>query len=212
MEALRELEEFQQPAKSKAPAEPAAEPAREPVRKRPRLPEAGGRGEATSSRAAVEAAELLAQAERELEESKVEVLTTLDENEMKSMVLAVERRINYNMTLRMKYPDKPEKFMDSELELFANLKRLHGLAAAPELYPTFVRTKCVPSLLSLLGHENADISIDVVDLLHVRTDQDIERSTELCFHIYSSLIASWAVTRVLELAKLCAHVRRNVYL
>ena len=32
----------------------------------------------------------------------------------------------------------------SELDLFANLKRLHGLAAAPELYPTFVRTKCVP--------------------------------------------------------------------
>eukprot|EP00967_Tisochrysis_lutea_P124019 scaffold207042_cov32-Tisochrysis_lutea.AAC.1 len=89
---------------------------------------------------------------------------------MKSMVLAVEKRINENMTLRMKYPDSPDKFMESELELFSNLKRLRALATVPELYPTFVKTKCVPSLLSLLSHENSDISIEVVDLLHELTD------------------------------------------
>ena len=64
----------------------------------------------------------------------------------------------------MKYADNPEKFMDSELELYQELKRLHALATAPELYPTFVRTRCVPSLLGLLAHENADISIDVVEV------------------------------------------------
>ena len=43
---------------------------------------------------------------------------------------------------------------------------MHTLATAPELYATFVRTRCVPSLLGLLAHENADISMDVVDLFH----------------------------------------------
>ena len=81
--------------------------------------------------------------------SQVEV-TSLDETSMKRMVLSIEKRINENMQLRTKYGDKPERFMDSELELYQELKRLHVLATAPELYPTFVRTRCVPSLLGLL--------------------------------------------------------------
>ena len=118
-----------------------------------------------------EAAALLAEAEADLESSQVEV-AQIDENGMKRMVLSIEKRINENMQLRMKYADKPEKFMDSELELYQELKRLHAIATAPELYPTFVRTKCVPSLLSLLTHENADISMGVVDLLHEMTESE----------------------------------------
>ncbi|EOD05355.1 hypothetical protein EMIHUDRAFT_448624 [Emiliania huxleyi CCMP1516] len=154
MQGLRELESLQQRPVSSADEQPPAKRARP-----------------GSGKAALEAAELLARAERELEESQVEV-AAVDENGMKAMVLAVERRINDNMALRMKYPDRPEKFMDSELELFSHLKRLHVLATAPELFPTFVRTKCVSSLLGLLMHENSDISIDVVDLLHEMADAD----------------------------------------
>ena len=90
----------------------------------------------------------------------------VDANTMKRMVLSVEKRINENMQLRMKYADAPERYMDSELALFQELKAMHTLATAPELYATFVRTRCVPSLLGLLAHENADISMDVVDLFH----------------------------------------------
>lgn len=49
---------------------------------------------------------------------------------------------------------------------------LHALAANPELYPTFVKTKCVPSLLGLLAHENSDISVDVLDLLQELTSAE----------------------------------------
>eukprot|EP00962_Isochrysis_galbana_P055539 scaffold27318_cov98-Isochrysis_galbana.AAC.4 len=111
------------------------------------------------------------------------------------MVLAVEKRINDNMTLRMKYPDKPDRFMDSELELFSHLKRLHALATAPELYPTFVRTKCVPSLLSLLAHENSDISMDVVDLLHELTDADGAAEHDVGVLVRNSLFGSGFVVR-----------------
>ena len=62
------------------------------------------------------------------------------------------------MALRMKYSDQPERFMESELELYQALKGLHTVAASPELYPVFVKTKCVASLLGLLAHENADIA------------------------------------------------------
>eukprot|EP00316_Scyphosphaera_apsteinii_P000792 CAMPEP_0119320110 /NCGR_PEP_ID=MMETSP1333-20130426/51482_1 /TAXON_ID=418940 /ORGANISM="Scyphosphaera apsteinii, Strain RCC1455" /LENGTH=558 /DNA_ID=CAMNT_0007326739 /DNA_START=35 /DNA_END=1711 /DNA_ORIENTATION=- len=123
----------------------------------------------TAEKAAVDAAELLAEAEKDLEQSQVDV-AQVDVNSMKRMVLSVEKRINENMQMRMKYPDRPEKFMDSELELYQELKRLHVLATAPELFPTFVKTRCIPSLLGLLAHENSDISIDVVDLLHELTD------------------------------------------
>ena len=63
-----------------------------------------------------------------------------------------------------KYADQP-KFLDSELELYQSLKGLHALAAAPELYPTFVKSKCMGSLLGLLAHENADIANDTLELL-----------------------------------------------
>ena len=147
MEQLDELE-----AMSRAAEPVEAEPS-QPARKRPRTD------------AAAAAAQLLAEAERELETSQVEVVQ-VDANTMKRMVLSVEKRINENMQLRMKYADAPERYMDSELALFQELKAMHTLATAPELYATFVRTRCVPSLLGLLAHENADISMDVVDLFH----------------------------------------------
>ena len=58
------------------------------------------------------------------------------------------------------------------------LSDLRALATAPDLYPTFVDLQCVPSLLGLLSHENADISIAVVDLLQELTDIDTLNESE----------------------------------
>ena len=88
------------------------------------------------------------------------------------LILHVEKQINTNMQLRLKYGDQPERFMESELELYQSLKGMHAVAASPELYPVFVKTKCVPSLLGLLAHENADIANDVLDLLQEMTGAD----------------------------------------
>ena len=73
MQGLRELESLQQRPVSSADEQPPAKRARP-----------------GSGKAALEAAELLARAERELEESQVEV-AAVDENGMKAMVLAVGR-------------------------------------------------------------------------------------------------------------------------
>ena len=114
--------------------------------------------------ASAQAQQLLAAAERDAEEQNLSV-DALDANSLKRLILLVEKQINGNMALRMKYPDQPERFLDSELELFQALKGLHAVAAAPELFSVFVKTKCVPSLLGLLAHENADIANDALDLL-----------------------------------------------
>lgn len=49
------------------------------------------------------------------------------------------------------------------------------LAQVPILaYPELVRSGSITLLIGLLSHENADIAIDVIDLLHELTDEDNE--------------------------------------
>ena len=84
--------------------------------------------------ASQQAAALLAAAEKEAEGLDVDAL---DANSLKRLILHVEKQINSNTQMRMKYADQPERFMDSELELYQSLKGLHAVAASPELYGTF---------------------------------------------------------------------------
>lgn len=43
--------------------------------------------------------------------------------------------------MRMKYPDDPAKFLDSEVDLDDAVKRMMVVAGSPELYPDFARTQ-----------------------------------------------------------------------
>lgn len=97
----------------------------------------------------------------------------LDARTLKKLVLAFERRLRDNISFRLKYPDQPERFADSELELHEELQKLKALATAPELYPELVSLNTVPSILNLLSHDNTDIAIDVVQLLQDLTDEDV---------------------------------------
>eukprot|EP00899_Mesostigma_viride_P004213 jgi/Mesvir1/13793/Mv15956-RA.2 len=113
---------------------------------------------------------LLAAAENAANAAAVEVM---DLRALKKLVLTFERKLRDNLAARIKYADQPEKFMDSEIELDEEVKKLNALATAPELYPDFVRLGSIQSLVGLLGHENTDISIDVVELLSELTDGDV---------------------------------------
>ena len=71
------------------------------------------------------------------------------------------------------------RFIDSEADLDSALRALVPLAQVPILaYPELVRSSSVARLVGLLSHENADIAIDVVDLLHELTDEDNEADEE----------------------------------
>ena len=125
--------------------------------------------------------ELLARAEREAfggDERLAEQNATLDEKGLRRMVLAFERRYAANQTARLKHADEPDKFVDSEVDLDEEIKRLGTLAGYPELYPEFCRLNAVPSILALLSHDNPDIACDALVLLNELTDADAVESSE----------------------------------
>ncbi|XP_056405724.1 beta-catenin-like protein 1 [Hyla sarda] len=102
----------------------------------------------------------------------------LDEGAVKKMILAFEKRSYKNQELRIKFPDNPEKFMESELDLNDIIQEMHVIATIPDLYHLLVELNAVQSLLGLLGHDNSDVCIAVVDLLQELTDIDTLHESE----------------------------------
>ncbi len=71
------------------------------------------------------------------------------------------------------------RFIDSEADLDAALKSLLPLAQSPVLaYPELVSSDSVARLIGLLSHENPDIVIDVVEVIHELTDEDVGNEAE----------------------------------
>lgn len=132
-----------------------------------------------------------------IEKSQTQLpLETLDLKSLKKLVLAFERRLKENLESRLKYPDNPQKFADSELELHTELVKLKSLAGAPHLYPDLVGLNTIPSIVNLLGHDNTDIAIDVVNLLLDLTDEDVlDDNNESAVVLVDSLVEN----NVLEL-------------
>ncbi|RVE70156.1 hypothetical protein OJAV_G00061660, partial [Oryzias javanicus] len=78
----------------------------------------------------------------------------VDESTVKKMILTFEKRSYKNQELRIKFPDNPEKFMESELDLNDIIQEMHVIATMPDLYHLLVELNAVHSLLGLLSHEN----------------------------------------------------------
>ncbi|KPM37741.1 Beta-catenin-like protein 1 [Neonectria ditissima] len=92
---------------------------------------------------------------------------------LRKTALNFEKRITKNAELRAKFEDDPQKFIGSEGDLDADIKGLSLLSQHPELYPDFVKTGCVASLVGLLAHENTDIAIDAIEIMGELTDEDV---------------------------------------
>ncbi|KAH3776937.1 beta-catenin-like protein 1 [Dreissena polymorpha] len=102
----------------------------------------------------------------------------MDDTNLKKLVLKFEKSVYKNQEMRIKFPDMPEKFMESEVELNDVVQEMHVIATAPELYHILVELNTVQSLLQLLTHENTDISIAAVDLMQELTDVDTLNESE----------------------------------
>ena len=141
---------------------------------------AGGSGSqpaaAPRGSAPLDSAALLAQAE---EAAGVAGDVELDVRAVRRWAVSLEKKLQDNLAARVKYgADAPDKFVDSEVDLHEELQRLGSLAAAPELYPELVRLGCVPTLLSLLAHDNADIAGDAAEVLRELTDGDAVQESD----------------------------------
>ncbi|XP_005931544.1 beta-catenin-like protein 1 [Maylandia zebra] len=113
--------------------------------------------------------------DQDAEEPEAELV---DESSVKKMILTFEKRSYKNQELRIKFPDNPEKFMESELDLNDIIQEMHVIATMPDLYHLLVELNAVHSLLGLLSHENTDVAIAVVDLLQELTDIDTLHESE----------------------------------
>lgn len=97
----------------------------------------------------------------ETEQTQGEVV---DETTLKKIVLNFEKRSLKNREMRIKFPDSPEKFMESEVELHEILQEMRILSTAPDYYPLLVKLQVIPSLLELLSHDNTDIAVSITHL------------------------------------------------
>ncbi|KAG5634475.1 hypothetical protein H0H81_001811 [Sphagnurus paluster] len=125
---------------------------------------------------------------------------------IRRMLLRLERAVNKNQDLRSKYLDDPSKFIDSEADLDAAIKALLPLAQAPALsYPEIVRSGTLALLVGLLAHENVDIVIDVVEVVHELTDEDVgneeddDETEETAEQALKTLIEGLLQNSILEL-------------
>ena len=101
---------------------------------------------------------------RIIEESEKVQYDEFDEKQLNICLSNLGKKITINQQLRLKFVNQPDKFMDSEVELDEEIKKLQQLSSHPELISAFIRNKGVEVLLSLLIHENNDIAGDVIEV------------------------------------------------
>ncbi|KAI8917996.1 Catenin-beta-like protein [Entophlyctis helioformis] len=106
-----------------------------------------------------------------------ELPDAIDISRLKRMVLRFEKAITKNRSLRVKYPDEPLKYIESEADLAEEIKAMTTLSSVPELYPALVELGSCQSMLALLSHENTDVAIAAVGLVDELTDDDVVAQT-----------------------------------
>ena len=122
------------------------------------------------------------------QESAEIVPEKIDSAWLRKLALNFEKRITKNAELRAKFENDPQKFIQSEADLDADIKALSILTEHPELYGEFAKLGCVAQLVGLLAHENTDIAIDAVEIISELTDEDVEAEPEQWDRIVDAMI------------------------
>lgn len=92
----------------------------------------------------------------------------------RKQMLQLEKAMQQNQAMRLKYPTEPQRFIASEADLHEELRGLVVLTTnCALLYPEFVRLGGASALIELLSHENADIASAVIQVLEELTDDDV---------------------------------------
>eukprot|EP00668_Euglena_longa_P011947 GGOE01014369.1.p1 GENE.GGOE01014369.1~~GGOE01014369.1.p1 ORF type:complete len:1046 (-),score=300.18 GGOE01014369.1:208-3345(-) len=130
----------------------------------------------------------------------------LDWAAVRRIIGNLERKAKKNLQDRDKHATEPEKFMDSEIELDEELHRMNIITTLPENYCDMARgTTLVPTLLSLLAHENTDITCSVLGLLNDISDAEVinedesGKATEVIDVLGENAVLQHLVTTIMRL-------------
>jgi len=126
---------------------------------------------------------------------------TLDETGVKKILLGFEKKVSKNQEMRIKFPDQPDKFMMSEMELHDGLREFQNVSTVPHMYPIMVELNCVSTLLGLLSHDNTDIAVAAIDVIQELTDVDTmnesdEGAEALLQALFDNQVCSLLVTNL----------------
>lgn len=105
--------------------------------------------------------------------------TTNEVAETRQLLTQLERAMEKNQEMRLKYPDDPRRFVESEAQLDSALRALVLLTTnASTLYPIFIQQGSVAHVVGLLAHENADMAAAAIQVLEELTDDDVVDATD----------------------------------
>jgi beta-catenin-like protein 1 len=83
------------------------------------------------------------------------------------------------MELRELHPKDASKWIDSEVALDEAISSLSTISSNPKLYAIIVQQHAHETLVGLLAHDNADVSVAVLNLLAELLDDAPEEDEEL---------------------------------
>lgn len=121
--------------------------------------------------------------------------------ETRQLLAQLERAIEKNQAMRLKYPNDPHRFIDSEADLDSALRALALLTTnASALYPVLLRQGSAASVVGLLAHENADMAAAAIQVLEELTDDDVvDAADEAGAAAMQALVDALLENQVLEL-------------
>jgi beta-catenin-like protein 1 len=101
----------------------------------------------------------------------------LDLSGARLILVRFSKAVQKNSELRTRYADDPMKFMESEIALDEACSALTSLSSSPAFYPLLLEEhageRTIDTLCTLLlSHENIDVSIDALKLLHELIDAE----------------------------------------
>ncbi|KAJ2326759.1 hypothetical protein GGI00_004655, partial [Coemansia sp. RSA 2681] len=96
----------------------------------------------------------------------------LDQAAVQRMVVRLERAVSKNTEDRIKHTNSPQLFSESEADLDEALQRLLLLANDVQYLKTLEDLGALPTLVGLMAHENADITLDVIQFVVEVTAED----------------------------------------
>ncbi|KAJ2471756.1 hypothetical protein GGI02_002064, partial [Coemansia sp. RSA 2322] len=96
----------------------------------------------------------------------------LDQAAVQRMVVRLERAVSKNTEDRIKHAGSPQGFAESEADLDEAIQRLLLLANDVQYLKVLEDLGALPTLVGLMAHENADITLDVIQFVVEVTAED----------------------------------------
>eukprot|EP01028_Stygiella_incarcerata_P013763 TRINITY_DN8404_c0_g1_i1.p1 TRINITY_DN8404_c0_g1~~TRINITY_DN8404_c0_g1_i1.p1 ORF type:complete len:552 (+),score=166.34 TRINITY_DN8404_c0_g1_i1:159-1814(+) len=95
----------------------------------------------------------------------------LSERSARRLLIELQKRYHANLEARALHSE-PEEYIDSEVDLDEFIRECSVLSTQPELYPILFKMDAISLLMQLLQHDNVDIIVDTIDLIHELLDVD----------------------------------------